>query len=266
MSKYIKSTLAVSMMIAFYGVASAGGSICVGYGPQTPRDIDNDNGKNKQMYSIAPKYENMNLCNIHFHKNAEHKAKDFSIYVGPGKHGVGGGYKCEISEKLTNKELTPFKGNACNGIKPGDTIEVHWVFTSCATQPGKGLGSCLSKSCANPNLRVESQVFTVVNDAQAIDFNKFNYAGDKVAGYYQPKALPTDTGTPVTFIGSTTGPNYNAKKCSSVQATWSVRPQCAKVDINSLAKWCEANPFKEHSAHGVRKLVIDERLLAKIKD
>lgn len=26
----------------------------------------------------------MNLCNIHFHKNAEHKGPDFSIFAGPG--------------------------------------------------------------------------------------------------------------------------------------------------------------------------------------
>jgi hypothetical protein len=43
----------------------------------------------------------MNLCNIHFHNNAEHKAKDFAIYAGEGEHGHGGGYQCQISKSLS---------------------------------------------------------------------------------------------------------------------------------------------------------------------
>jgi hypothetical protein len=36
---------------------------------------------------------------------------------------------------------------------------VHWVYSSCAVQPGQGLGSCLSAARANAQLRVEAQVF-----------------------------------------------------------------------------------------------------------
>ena len=57
---------------------------------------------------------------------------------------------------------------ALEGSVEGDTIEVHWVHTTCDVDPGKGLGSCLSDACANPQLRVEAQVFLVVNDENAL--------------------------------------------------------------------------------------------------
>jgi hypothetical protein len=244
---------------------SASGETCVGYGPQTPRDIDNLAGENDRLFSIAPSYKEMNLCNIHFHVNAEHKAKDYSIYAGEGDHGHGGGYQCNDSKSLTKAELkTPPKNN-CAGVKPGDTIEVHWVYSSCDVKPGEGLGSCLSDSCGNPNLRVEAQVFLVVNDASAINFLDFAYDGNVVNGLTQAKALPRNTGSPVVFLGSTTGPKYTEQKCSPLQVTWSVRPQCAKLDINSLSDWCDGNVFKEDHAHGVRKLVTNPELLSEIK-
>lgn len=236
--------------------------VCEGYGPQTPRDIDQLHGDNKVVFSMAPPAEQMNLCNIHFHKNAEHKAKDFSVFAGEGDFG---GYQCNMTESLTPAELKAPSGEVCNGIKPGDTIEVHWVHTSCDVAPGAGLGSCLSDKCANPNLRVETQVFTVVNDADALDFNDMDYNGTIRDGYHQPQSIPDFTGAPVEYIGSTTGPSYNDQKCSPLQVSWSVRPQCAKVDINSLGKWCESNTFEEKGAHGIRKLVTDARLLAPIK-
>ncbi len=240
-------------------------SACEGFGPQTPRDIDDVAGENKRKFSMAPKAEDMNLCNIHFHNNAEHKAKDFSIYAGEGEHGHGGGYQCGISKSLTEAELKAPSTEVCKGLVPGDTIEVHWVHTSCDVTPGKGLGSCLSKSCANPDLRVETQVFTVVNDTSALNFNDLSYDGNRVNGLHQAKALPIDTGAPVEFLGSTTGPKYTEHTCSPLQVTWSVRPQCAKIDINSLGQWCKGNAFEEDHAHGVRKLVTNPKLLSEIK-
>ena len=207
----------------------------------------------------------MNLCNIHFHNNAEHKAKDFSLYAGEGKNGVGGGYQCNISQSLSKAELKAPKKTICKGLKPGDTIEMHWVHSSCDVKPGKGLGSCLSDSCANPDLRVETQVFTLVNDASALNFNDMSYGGNRVNGLHQAKSLPTNTGKPVEFLGSTTGPSYTEQICSPLQVSWSVRPQCAKLDINSLGAWCEDNVFEEDYAHGVRKLVTNPKLLSEIK-
>lgn len=119
----------------------------------------------------------MNLCNIHTRTNAEHKGPGFTIHAGDGEHG---GYKCNETASLTKAELTDSaKGHgAFHGVKPGDTIEVHWVHTSCDIAPGEGLGSCLSDACANPQMRVETQVFLVVNDRKALDFNDFAYGGN----------------------------------------------------------------------------------------
>ncbi|MBT0960436.1 delta-class carbonic anhydrase [Denitromonas iodatirespirans] len=246
-----------------------GGAACVGFGPQTPRDINSLAGENKRRIALAPPASQMNLCNIHFHKNAEHKAAAFSIYAGEGDgHGYQSGYQCTISKTLTPAELAPTKESICDSehgnLKPGDTIEVHWVHSSCDVQPGAGLGACLSEKCANPDLRVESQVFTLVNDPQALNINDMDYDGNMVNGLHQAKRLPTDTGKPVEFLGSTTGPKYTDQTCSPLQVTWSVRPQCAKLDINSVGEWCKNNAFKEDHAHGVRKLVTNPKLLAPI--
>lgn len=235
---------------------------CEGFGPQTPRDIDSKEGVNPRSFSLAPHYSAMNLCNIHFHNNAEHKAKAFSIFSGEGD---SAGYQCKISQSLSESERQKPKADICNGLQSGDTVEVHWVHSSCDVAPGKGLGSCLSPSCANPDLRVETQVFTLVNDDSALDFNDFTYQGNVVDGYHQAKALPKKTGKPVEFTGSTTGPSYTEQVCSPLQVSWSVRPKCAKLDINSLGKWCENNAFEEDHAHGVRKLVVNPELLSEIE-
>ena len=271
MNKVLVGSAVVSILTAMSPLVSAehhaksDSKACTGFGPQTPRDIDSKVGNNKRLFSMAPSHQQMNLCNIHFHQNAEHKAKDFAIYAGEGVNGVGGGYQCGISKKLSEMELKPVKGQVCGGLKPGDTIEVHWVHTSCDVKPGAGLGSCLSDSCANPDLRVETQVFTLVNDTSALNFNDMGYSGNVVNGYHQAKMIPDNTGKPVEFLGSTTGPSYTEEKCSPLQVSWSVRPQCAKLDINSLAQWCEDNEFEEVKAHGVRKLVTNPDLLSEIE-
>lgn len=229
-----------------------------GDGPQSPRDIDSSAGENKSIFSLAPSYDEMNLCNLHFHLNAEHMAKDYSTL----SEGEPGGYKC--GTPLTPEELQPPESEICMGVKPGDTIEVHWVYSSCNVEPGLGLGSCLSNACNNPNLRVEAQVFIVVNDQNALNFDDFRLAG-QVNGYYQAKTLPTGTGEPVDYLGSTTHTDFSAEIGSPLQVSWRVRPQCAKLDISSLGEWCKGNVFKENHAHGVRKLVTDSKQLSEIK-
>jgi len=243
---------------------------CVGFGPQTPRDIDSHKGKNKRAFGTAPSYKKMNLCNLHMHKNAEHKAKGFSIYAGDGDgHGNESGFECNISKHLSAAEMAPTPTPICKSehgeLKAGDTIEVHWVFSTADVKPGKTLGACLTDNDKNPQLRVESQVFTLVNDPKALDFNKLSYNGKVIDGYHQADAIPSNTGKPVVFAGSTTGPKYTNQACSPLQVTWSVRPMCAKVDINTVGKWCEKNVFEEDHAHGVRKLVTTPDLLSEIK-
>jgi len=248
--------------ISYAEVQAASEEICQSFGPQTPRDIDSAAGTNRREFSMAPDVQDLNLCNIHFHKNAEHKAKAFNIFAEDGDHS---GYQCAISKSLTAAELKAPAGEVCKGLKPGDTIEVHWVHSSCDVKPGKGLSSCLSESCANPDLRVETQVFTLVNDSAAPSFNDYAYSGHRANGYHQAKAIPAGTGDPVEFLGSTTGPSYSQQVCSPLQVSWSVRPLCAKLDINSLAAWCESNVFEEDHAHGVRRLVVDPALLSEIE-
>lgn len=249
-----------------HGAASS--EICTGFGPQTPRDIDSVEGENNRTFSLAPDYKQMNLCNIHLHENAEHKAKDFSIFAGEGHEGYGSGYKANISNSLSKAELTPLNKPACRSdhgdLQPGDTIEVHWVHSSADVKPGKTLGACLSDKVSNPDLRVEAQVFVLVNDKNALNFNEMGNDGNMVNGYYQAQSIPDNTGKPVLFAGSTTGPKYSDSTCSPLQVTWSVRPKVAKLDINSVAKWCESNEFGEDHAHGVRKLVTSPKLLSKI--
>lgn len=240
---------------------SAEAQVCKGYGPQTPRDISQKTGKNNVKFNFAPSYKEMNLCNIHFHKNSEHKGPEFSLSGGKGKWG---GFKCNKTSDLTKAELRAPKNINCDNIAPGDTIELHWVHSSCNVKPGPGLGSCLSDSCANPQLRVETQVYLLVNDRKAVDLNKLGPKKRKVNGYYQAKKIPTGESA-VEFLGSTTGPKYTEKKCSPLQVTWNVSPSCQKMDIRSVHRFCKKNIFDEKAAHAVRQLVTNPKLLSKIK-
>lgn len=240
------------------------GGVCQGFGPQTPRDIGNFAGLNTASFALAPSPAAMNLCNIHTHTNAEHKGPGFSIPAGGSK---AGGYLCNETRDLTIEEqIDPLAGHGSyEGIHPGDTIEVHWVFTSCDITPGQGLGACVSESCANPTLRVESQIFLVVNDDEALNFHDFDYSGHQENGLHQPLSLPTGTGAPIVFRGSTTGPSYSEATCSPYQVTWSVRPSCAKLSYSSINSWAaNGNIFNESHSHGVRELVTAPELLAPI--
>lgn len=224
--------------------------LCLDAGPQTPRDIAGISGLNSVTFPKAPPSTEMNLCNIHTHTNAEHKGPDFSVFVNDSDYG---GFACNATEDLTEAELTPVEG-AYGKVKPGDTIEVHWVHTTCDAAPGEGLGACVPETCTDPLLRVEAQVFLVVNDESAADFTELA-AVRQAGGVWQPGGIP-----------STTGPSFNQMQCSPAQVTWSVRPQCTKVDINSLHAWAEdGNVFNETKSHGVRQLVTAPELLSPIE-
>ena len=237
-----------------------------GFGPQSPRDIDAAAGNNNRAFSEAPAYTAMNLCNIHFHKNAEHKGGEFTTYAGNGDgHGYLSGYKYNGS--LTAAELAPAKHEICpsahGALSSGDTIEVHYVHSTADIKPGPTLGSCLAADVINnPQLRVETQVYVLVNDKHALDFGKLTAISTKGKGA-QATGIPSNTGTAVQYEGSTTGPGYN-EGGSPFQVSWSVRPQVAKVNIDSVGKWCKGNDFNEDHAHGVRNLVQNPDLLSKI--
>ena len=237
-----------------------------GFGPQSPRDLNQVNGLNQRVFMAAPPRSALNLCNIHFHASAEHKGGDFTTFAGPGDgKGAGTGYR--YNGTLTAAELSPVPASVGRGkygeLKPGDTIEVHYVHSSAKVKPGPGLGSCVSPSINNPQLRVETIVVVLVNDSTAADFQGLAEIR-RLNGFYQAIGLPDDLGEPVTYAGSTTGPSYN-EQGSPFQVTWNVRPKVLKVNIMSLDRWLKNNPFQETAAHGVRNLVQNQTLLSPIR-
>lgn len=245
--------------------ALAAATESVGFGPQSPRDIDAVDGINNRVFEAAPAYTEMSLCNIHFHKGAEHKGGNFTTFAGNGD-GSGYGSGFVYDGQLTEAELAPFDtvvGASEHGdLVPGDTIEIHYVHTTAQIEPGPTLNSCLSESIMNPQLRVEAQVFVLVNDEAAADFMELTVF-EEMDGLYQALNIPSDTGTPVDYAGSTTGPGYN-EKGSPLQVSWSVRPGVIKVNIATVASWLADNSFDERHAHGVRNLVINPELLSPI--
>lgn len=253
-------------VIADQRAALANNTMSQGFGPQAPRDLGSLTGSNPIAFSAAPDYKQMNLCNIHFHKNAEHKGGEFTLYAGNGDgHGYQSGYK--FSGTLSADESKPLDHEMCpskhGGLSVGDTIEVHYVHSSAQVTPGATLGSCLSPSNNNPQLRVETQVYVLVNDSKALDFVKLTEHGMK-NGFHQATNIPDNTGEGITYAGSTTGPGYN-EKGSPFQVTWNVRPKIAKVNITTVGEWCKSNTFKEDHAHGVRNIVKNPALLSEIK-
>ncbi len=237
-----------------------------GFGPQSPRDIDTIEGNNNRAFAEAPVYAEMNLCNIHFHENAEHKGGEFTKHAGNGDgHGYGTGF--QYAGELSVAELTKIDkkiGASEHGdLVPGDTIEVHYVHTTAKVEPGPTLGSCLSDAIKNPQLRVETQVYVLVNDDNALDFVELT-KHDVKNGVHQAVNIPTNTGTAVQYNGSTAGPGYN-EKGSPFKVLWSVRPKVAKVNIRSVDEWFKNNIFGEDHAHGVRNLVINPDLLSRIE-
>lgn len=236
-----------------------------GYGPQSPRDIDSLDGVNVRSFSHAPSHTEMTLCDIHFHENAEHKGGQFTTYAGNGD-GKGYGTGFLYDNELTEAEMAPVGyqiGKSEHGdLQPGDTIEIHFVHSTAQATLGPGLGTCLSDSIGNPQLRVEAVVAVLVSD-EGQDFMEMAEIQD-VGELNQVPNLPKDLGEPVVYGGSTTGPGYN-EKGSPFQVTWSVRPNVAKLDIKSVDAWLKDNPFNEKYAHGVRNLVMNPNLLSNAK-
>ncbi|MDH3347062.1 MAG: delta-class carbonic anhydrase [Desulfobulbaceae bacterium] len=225
---------------------------CIGAGPQAPRDIDKVAGSNPVIFEKAPAISEMNLCNVHFHRNAEHKAAAYSTFVDDG---VNSGWACQepAAGRLEQKHVE-YKG--CEGIAAGDTIEVHWVYTTCDTTTpgvaplGGGLSACMTSTCSNPELHVVAQVLLLEKNG------KVKFSSDAPISHKDATVM---------YTGSTTGPTYNNNHCSPYQVTWDVKTTCDSLDIDNFSKWCSENQYKDHHAHGVRELVTPEKLLSEIK-
>lgn len=250
-------------VIAAQRAALAENTANAGFGPQSPRDLETLTGNSARAFGEAPAYTQMNLCNIHFHENAEHRGGEFTRFAGNGD-GAGKGTGFVYDGTLSAAELAPLGRTIGAGqygdLAPGDTIELHYVHTTAQVEPGPTLGACLSDSIGNPQLRVEAQVYVLVNDPEAADFVNLTKV-EQVDGLYQAVNIPTDTGTPISYNGSTTGPSFN-EAGSPLQVSWSVRPQVMKVSITSVEAWLSDNIFGEGEAHGVRNLVVNPDLIS----
>ena len=192
----------------------------------------------------------MNLCNIHFHRNAEHKSAAYSTYV---EDGSNSGWACQepTAGRLVQKHVVY---NGFEGIAPGDTIEVDWVYTTCdivsegVTPMGGGLNACLTTVCSNPQLRVVAQVLLLQKNGE----QKF---ADSPISHDDPT---------VVYTGSTTGTSYSNDNCSPFQVTWDVKKTCDSLILTISANGAAQTSIKDHHAHGVRELVTSESLLSKI--
>jgi Delta carbonic anhydrase len=227
-----------------------------GIGPQSPRDLTKlIAGTNPVTFAKAPSADKMHLCNVHFHQFAEHKGTEYSGEAGKGDNK---GFSCNKAKPKANAHGTacaPKGAGHGTALAVGDTIEVHWVFTSCDVKPGPGLGGCAS--CANAQLRVEARVFYLTDDATAGAF------ADQEGKIALPAAAKA-----VEYLGSTTGSENYAKpaNCSPLPVTWNVSQACTPLKISSVGDWCaKENVYKEDHAHGVRPLVKDAKLLSPVK-
>jgi hypothetical protein len=68
----------VASLVATTAASAADtGPTCEITGPQMPRDVSNKAGARRASWPLALASTSMNLCNIHFHVNAEHKGPGF---------------------------------------------------------------------------------------------------------------------------------------------------------------------------------------------
>ena len=223
-------------------------------GPQAPRNIDSAYGTNTTKFKTAFNTEKMNLCDIHYHWNAEHKSAKFSTAVDTGNDHSG--WATRFPKYLSHDDREEHDVGGLDhpiGVTPGDTIEVHFVHTSCNVNyadldPDNGLGNCSTSVCANPQLRVIAQVFEVTDDEHA-----------DVKDLDHPMKHDDER---VVYTGSTTGSKYNNGHCSPLQVTWDVKKTPATINGEDLAKW--SHHHKQH-AHAVRELVTHDDLLSPIR-
>lgn len=112
----------------------------------------------------------MNLCDIHYHWNAEHKSKEYSTFIGLEDSEHSGWVIVEPASTdpayRSEHDIAHLLGDDVHdiGVIVGDTIEVHFVHSSCNVKyeelnPANGLGNCATSVCANPQLYNFSFVF-----------------------------------------------------------------------------------------------------------
>ncbi|MFT7560858.1 MAG: hypothetical protein ACI93R_002781 [Flavobacteriales bacterium] len=75
-------------------------------------------GSNGLTFNAAPVHTDMNLCNMHFHENPEHKGEEFTQHAG---NGDGHGYHSSLqySGTLTPAELSATAHDICRSSHGG---------------------------------------------------------------------------------------------------------------------------------------------------
>jgi hypothetical protein len=226
----------VCSLAALSGCATAGGSrageevaatsVPAGpCGPQSPRDLALAGGVN-EIPVPGDGTRPPRLCNVHFHRPAEHT-------------GIAA---CPRVEE-------PPSVGVCGGhgeppVRPGDEVEVHWVYTSCPPPPERrpGLDNC---TCEAPVLMVIGQEYVV--------------APDGTAG--ADGALDEPAAGLARYGGSTTGPGFSGGKpgddrpCSPARVQWAMARQCRELAVAALGAWCAGNEWGEDHAHGIRPVI-----------
>ena len=99
----IQASIVAWLFFTLSPAFTAADHICLGSGPQTPRDISQKFGTNTSSFNLAPSYRDMNLCNIHTHTFAEHKGPGFSISA---NNGQTDGFRCNDTAGLSQEEVT----------------------------------------------------------------------------------------------------------------------------------------------------------------
>ena len=114
--RFILVTLSLLLSsLSFAGAGAEDGGLCLDAGPQTPRDITSTYGENQVRFPVAPPANEMNLCNIHTHTNAEHKGPGFNVFVSDKDDG---GYACNAASSLTEAELAMYEQTKAKVLTP----------------------------------------------------------------------------------------------------------------------------------------------------
>lgn len=196
-------------------------------GPQSPRDIGRAGGTNELRVpgdgTTPPR-----LCNVHFHQPEEHA-------------GIGA---CPAA--ASEQAIGVCAGDGTEPVRPGDEIEVHWVYTNCPEPAERqpGLGNCVCDGPPEMELMVFAQKYAIS-------------AGD--AGADQELREPD--ADLARYGGSTTGPSYSSgaaddpRPCSPARVQWAVARQCRALTLSALGAWCASNEWDEDHAHGVREVI-----------
>jgi hypothetical protein len=233
---------------------------CSDAGTQSPADVSE--GALASGASILPtnailrNVSLMTLANVHYHSPAEHRSQgEFST-----PNASESGFACDDASDATGTARVVatngddvsdarYAFSFCQDVAVGDTIELHWVYSTGAARTGVSDG--LSGAFAtqnNPYVVVRAQVFKITN-------NPSDDVADLLVSWNT--TLVSDA---VRYVGSTTGDKYdNVDRCSPFLVIWHVDRECHRVSARSLDEMCRVmkdNGLSDDlKAHAARQLV-----------